>query len=81
MFPRLLFLPNFLYFRKSVVKKLRVYCSIDSFNGYSFRPPPDSSTVIFLSFIAKFAIKDRRVRVSFLSFLLRTCSMQHVLGA
>ena len=26
------------------------YCNIDSFNGYSLRPPPDSSTVIFSSF-------------------------------
>ena len=37
--------------------------------------------MICLFCAAKFAIKDRRVRVSFLSFLLRTCSMQHVLGA
>ena len=29
MFPRLLFLPNFLYFRKSVVKKLRVNNNIN----------------------------------------------------
>ena len=28
MFPRLLFLPHFLYFRKSVVKKLRVLVTI-----------------------------------------------------
>ena len=25
------------------------YCNIDSFNGYSLRPTPDSSTVIFSS--------------------------------
>lgn len=37
-----------LQFSSALLEKLRFwYCNIDSFNGYSLRPPPDSSTVIF----------------------------------
>ena len=37
-----------LHFSSALLEKLRFwYCNIDSFNGYSLRPPPDSSTVIF----------------------------------
>ena len=39
-----------LHFSSALLEMLRFwYCSIDSFNGYSLRPPPDSSTVIFSS--------------------------------
>ena len=37
-----------LHFSSALLEKLRFwYCNIDSFKGYSLRPPPDSSTVIF----------------------------------
>ena len=37
-----------LHFSSALLEKLRFwYCNIDSFNCYSLRPPPDSSTVIF----------------------------------
>ena len=37
-----------LHFSSALLEKLRFwYCNIDSFNGYSLRPSPDSSTVIF----------------------------------
>ena len=36
-----------LHFSSALLEMLRFwYCNIDSFNGYSPRPPPDSSTVI-----------------------------------
>ena len=39
-----------LHFSSALLEMLRFwYCNIDSFNGYSLRPPPDSSTVIFSS--------------------------------
>ena len=41
-------LDHTLHFSSALLEKLRFwYCNIDSFNGYSLRPPPDSSTVIF----------------------------------
>ena len=37
-----------LHFASALLEKLRFgYCNIDSFNGYSLWPPPDSSMVIF----------------------------------
>ena len=37
-----------LHFSSALLEKLTFwYCNIDSFNGYSLRPSPDSSTVIF----------------------------------
>ena len=39
-----------LHFSSALLEMLRFwYCNIDSFIGYSLRPPPDSSTVIFSS--------------------------------
>ena len=39
-----------LHFSAALLEMLRFwYCNIDSFNGYSLRPPPDSSTIIFSS--------------------------------
>ena len=36
------------HFSSALLEELRFrYCNIDSFNDYSLRPPPDSSTVIF----------------------------------
>ena len=41
---------HFLHFSSALLEMLRFWCcNIDSFNGYSLRPPPDSSTVIFSS--------------------------------
>ena len=37
-----------LRFSPALLEELRFwYSNIDSFNGYSLRPPPDSSTVVF----------------------------------
>ena len=39
-----------LHISSALLEMLRFwYCNIDSFNGYSLRPPPDSSAVIFSS--------------------------------
>ena len=40
--------PHPFVFSQALLEELRFwYCNIDSFNSYSLRPPPDSSTVIF----------------------------------
>ena len=39
---------NTLHFSSAPLEELRFwYCNIDLFIGYFFRPPPDSSTIIF----------------------------------